>query len=339
MFTINVSDLSDLTINKTIVNEPAEITVGDVLSYKVTVTNTGGATATSLKLVDSLGIGNISNITGTGSDMLTSVLAELSAGETVEVNYEYTVVEANAGSNITNTATLTFNPGDITITETLIDSVTTNGVVVPLQTLEVRVGYVAYPQGSSSVLNNISAQRASYNGFKNRYPCSKMYIFYPTSKASSPAAAVSYFKYPSEWLTNSNIKFIGYSGSFGSTTVNNNWFDKMELDQLKSGSRVLMSYSYDHGGGIKCSNKTGAAHPGSRIPFLQQCSSAGISVQEHTVYCRACARTCNAANTGCAGVTLRASDQCAFHYASGCVGKGVEAGSNPAANSFPCPPA
>lgn len=143
--TINVSDLSDLTINKTIVNEPAEITVGDVLSYKVTVTNTGGATATSLKLVDSLGIGNISNITGTGSDMITSVLAELSAGETVEVNYEYTVVEADAGSNITNTATLTFNPGDITITETIIDSVTTStAVIVP----GVSVNYI---QGSSQI--------------------------------------------------------------------------------------------------------------------------------------------------------------------------------------------
>jgi len=114
----------------------------------------------------------------------------------------------------------------------------------------------------------------------------------------------------------------------------------MELDQLKTGSRVLMSYSYSgarrQGYGEK---RPADLHPGSRIPFLQQCASAGISVQEHTVICSGSSRTCGAANTGCTGITLAASDLVAFHYSSGCVGRGVENGSNPAANSFPCPPA
>ena len=111
--------VTDITVDKelTSVNGSAydgygTVEVGDVLTYTITVTNSGNTTLTDVVVTDTLtnAAGSVSletsnkNITINNNNNNTATIGSLAPGAEVQITAKYTVLEADAGKTISNTA-------------------------------------------------------------------------------------------------------------------------------------------------------------------------------------------------------------------------------------------
>ena len=126
--TVNVPDETDgddetetkvekqsVALTKTVSKSQAEI--GDVLTYTITVTNTGNVALTNVAIKDTMTGADIDDIVlGENSANVTYnngvfTVAALAVGATETITYTYTVTEADAGKTITNGVTVNVPDG------------------------------------------------------------------------------------------------------------------------------------------------------------------------------------------------------------------------------------
>ena len=158
----------DATLSKTASND-ANVTVGEVITYTYTVTNTGNVTLTALSISDA----------HAGSDPLSVIspasVASLAVGDSVDFTATYVVTQddIDAAAPITNTATLTATPAGGTLAPVTADESIAPEPASPVMTLaktasndtDVQVGdvitytYVVTNTGNVS-MNNVSISDA-----------------------------------------------------------------------------------------------------------------------------------------------------------------------------------
>jgi len=110
-------DLDKSVLKNGVSAEGQTVQVGDVLTYKISVYNHGNVAMTNVVVTDSPnGAGNIvfdagknpgvthSTVSDSGVEMDVFTIASLPVGETVVIEYTYTVVTADAGSTLINNA-------------------------------------------------------------------------------------------------------------------------------------------------------------------------------------------------------------------------------------------
>ena len=122
--TINVDSNTDLTFTKTLVSEPGTLNVGNVLKYKLEVSN-AGADAENVLVVDSKQA-NITNISG---DLFNGI-ATLAESGVETTTYDYIIQEQDIGKKVVNKATLTANPAGGGEQIVLTDTTSTDGTTV-----------------------------------------------------------------------------------------------------------------------------------------------------------------------------------------------------------------
>ncbi len=111
---INFETTGGITIQKSVT--PTTFTVGDILSYSITITNSGTNYLNGVRIIDDLGEGYLAYVLGTGSlttssqtyavnpiatSPLTFTLQQLAVGETMTLNYRAQVV-FNLPPNVTS---------------------------------------------------------------------------------------------------------------------------------------------------------------------------------------------------------------------------------------------
>ncbi len=102
---------ADFTLKKSVVDPKEEYQVGDTISYKVEVTNTGNITLNQIEVTDQMqnAAGSAIFLDGDGywSEDSIAVISTLAPGQTVVLNCEYTVLRADAGALLSNAVVAT----------------------------------------------------------------------------------------------------------------------------------------------------------------------------------------------------------------------------------------
>lgn len=112
--TIILQDNSGITLSKT--GSPTEFVAGDIITYRVTITNSGSYFFNGVRIIDNLAMGNLAYVTGSASltvgnltypvspvatNPLTFTLQQLNVGATMTLTYRCQVI-FNLPSTITS---------------------------------------------------------------------------------------------------------------------------------------------------------------------------------------------------------------------------------------------